>query len=161
MANDTKVMHGALGVVRKNGTAVGKMRNIRWTENVSRGDVRGIGTLLTSEAPAMAWGGSVSCDFYEIDFTTTGVPQSIRRDVQTNQEFEDQLLLDYDGVTLDIFKKVEDIIDETTGLKKPKAIPYATLTKMLIESDGADLTEGAISGHNQSFRYLGPVLRPA
>lgn len=161
MANDTKVMHGALAIVRKNGTAIGKMRNVRWTENISRGDVRGIGTILTSEAPAMAWGGSVSCDFYEIDFTTTGIPNAIRRDVQTKQEFEDQLLLDYDGIQLDIFKKVEDLIDPSTGLKTAKAIPYATLTQLLIESDGADITEGAISGHNQSFRYLGPVLRPA
>lgn len=158
MANENKVMHGALAIVRKNGTAIGKMRNVRWTENIGRGEVRGLGTILTSEAPALSWGGSVSCDFYEVDFATTGVPDAIKRNVQTSQEFETQLLLDYDGVQLDIFKKVEDAVDEN-GLKVAKAIPYVTLAQLLIESDGAEVTEGAISGHNQSFRYLGPALK--
>ncbi len=158
---DGKVFTGALGVIRVNGTPIAKVRNIRWTENVNRGDVRGVGTILTSEAPALTWGGSVSMDFYETDFATTGLPGAIKRFLQTNQDFEDQLLLDYDGIQLDIFKKELDVIDPATGLKKPKAVPYATLRHLLIESDGADLTEGAISGHSQTYRYLGPVLRPA
>lgn len=159
MAGD-KVFTGALGIIRVHGTPVGRMRNIRWTENMGRGDVRGIGTILTSEAPVLSWAGTVSCDFYEVDFTTTGVPGAIRRDVQTNQQFEDQLLLDYDGVQLDIFKKEEDLID-SDGLIIPKAVPYATLGSVLIESDGADLSEGAISGHSQQFRYLFPIKRPS
>lgn len=159
MANELKVMTGSIAIVRKNGTAIGKMRNVRWTENIGRGEVRGLGTILTSEAPALTWGGTVSCDFYEVDFTTTGVPDAIKRNVQTSQEFETQLLLDYDGVQLDIFKKVEDVVVD--GLKKSKNIPYVTLTQLLIESDGAEVTEGAISGHNQAFRYLGPAVKRA
>jgi len=153
------VFHGAIAIIRKDGSPIGKMRNIRWTENIGRADVRGLGTILTSEVPAVSWGGTGSCDFYEVDFTTTGVPGVIRRDVQTNQQFEDQLVLDTTGVTIDIFKKVEDLLDPNTGLKTAKAIPYATLTQVFLESDGADVTEGALAGHNQSFRYLGPVLR--
>jgi len=160
MAND-KVLHGALGIIRKNGTPIGKMRNLRWTENLRRGDVRGIGTILRQEAPTLEHGGTLSCDFYEVDYRKTGIPDAIRRDVQTNQEFEDNLLLNHDGVQVDIFKKVEDFVDPNTGLKKAKAQPYAVIKRLLIESEGADLTEGAISGHNQSFIFLDPIIYPS
>lgn len=155
-----KTMHGALAIVRKNGTAIGRMRNVRWTENLRRADVRGLGTILVQEAPVMEHAGSLTCDFYEVDFGKTGIPDAIRRDVQTNQEFEDNVLLNHDGVQLDIFKKVEDVIDPDTGLRKAKAQPYAVVKRLLIESEGADISEGAISGHNQSFKYLDPVIYP-
>lgn len=153
-------MHGALAIVRKNGTAVGRMRNVRWTENLRRSDVRGIGTIIVQEAPVVEHAGSLTCDFYEVDFSKTGLPDAIRRDVQTNQEFEDNVLLNYDGIQIDIFKKVEDVVDPDTGLKKAKAQPYAIIKRLLIESEGADISEGAISGHNQSFKYLDPVIYP-
>lgn len=155
-----KVMHGALAIVRKNGTAIGRMRNVRWTENLRRADVRGLGTILVAEAPVVEHSGTLTCDFYEVDFSKTGLPEAIRRDVQTNQEFEDNVLLNYDGIQLDIFKKVEDVVDPATGLKKAKAVPYAVVRRLLIESEGGDISEGAISGHNQSFKYLDPVIYP-
>lgn len=154
-----KTMTGALAIIRRNGTAIGKMRNIRWTEEIGRGDVRGIGTTLTSEVPALSWSGSGSCDFYEINFTTTGLP-AIKRAVKTNQEFDDNLMLEGDGLQIDIFKKEADIVDPDTGLTIPKATPYAVLGQLFLQSEGADITEGAISGHNQSFRYLFPIKSP-
>jgi hypothetical protein len=157
---DTKTLTGALAIIRVNGTPIGKMRNWRMTESIRRVEVMGLGTLLTSETPATAWTGSLSCDFYEINFKDTGIPGAIRRDVQTNQEFEDQLLLNTDGVQVDLFKKVSDLVDPNTRLIKPKATPYASIKRFFIESDGMDLAEGAISGHSQSGRYLDPVLFP-
>lgn len=159
MAND-KTMHGALAIIRKNGTAIGKMRNVRWTENLRRADVRGLGTIIVQEAPVVEHGGTLTCDFYEVDFSRTGIPGAIRRDVQTNQQFEDQVLLD-DGIQLDIFKRVEDAVDANTGLKTTKAQPYAIIKQLLLESEGADISEGAISGHNQSFKFLSPIIYPS
>lgn len=153
--NEGKVMTGNLAVIRKNGTVVGKMRNISWTEDMSRGEVRGIGTALTSEVPILSWGGRGSCDFYEVDFSTTGLG-GINRNVKTNQEFDDQLMLEGDGFQLDIFKKVTDVIDGN-GKKIPKAVPYATLGQVYIDSEGSNITENTISGHNVSFRYLFPI----
>lgn len=153
-----KVLTGALAIIRKNGTPIGAMRNIRWTEDVGRGEVRGIGTTLTSEVPPLTWSGRGSCDFYEVDFTTTGL-NGIRRNVKTNQEFDDNLMLEGEGLQLDIFKKEEDLIDED-GLTIPKAVPYAVLGQLYIEGEGGDITEGAISGHSTSFRYLYPIKAP-
>lgn len=156
------VLHGAIAIVRVNGTPIGHMRNIRASENIGRGDVKGIGTILTQELPALTHAGTLSCDFYEVDFRQTGIPDAIKRGVQTNQDFEDNIVLDSTvGVQIDIFKKVSDIIDPNTRLMKAKVIPYASIRRCFIETDGFDISENAISGHNQSFRYLDPIIQPS
>lgn len=161
MADETpKVLHGALAIIKSNGVVIGKMRNIRATENMRRIDVRGLGTILNSESPVVEWSGTLSCSFFEITFKTQGVPGAIRRDVQSPQEFEDNILLDHSGIQLDIFKKVEDFIDPTTKLIKAKTEPYAVVTRLLIESEDFDISEGSVAGHNQSFRFLDPILYP-
>jgi hypothetical protein len=156
-----QVLTGALAIIKKNGTVIGRMRNIRVNENTNLGEVRGIGTIFTIEAPALAHGGTWSCDFYEIDFTKTGIPGAIRRDVQTNEEFEDQLLGNEDGFQIDIFRRVKDAVDPNTGKIKLKAIPHACLKRCFLDSEGLDISEGAISGHSQSGKYLDPIIRPA
>lgn len=153
------VMHGALALVKRHGSVIGLMRNVRWSETTRRQEVQGLGSLLIKQLPAVQHGGTISCDFYEIDFKAGGVPDAIRRDVQTEQEFEDNVLLE-DGVTLDIFKKVEDVIDPDTQKKRARLDPYAIIRNCFIETDGGDITEGTISGRNQTFRYLSPVIYP-
>lgn len=151
---------GALAIVRVNGEAIGKLRNVRATENLRRVGIRGLGTIIEDEAPVVEWTGSVQCSFYEINFQSTGVRNAIRRDVQTNQEFEDNLLLDSDGVQIDIFRKIEDFIDPATGLRRATVEPYAIIKRVLIESDSFDISEGTVAGHDQSFKYLDPLLYP-
>ena len=153
------VLTGAIALVKVAGTVVGRMRNISATENISRGEVSGLGTIFTIEAPAIRHSGTVSVDFYEVDFTLSPIANAIRRDVQTNQEFQDQLTLLENGIQLDIFRKIQDIIDPNTGLVIPKVVPYATITRLLIESDGFNISEGTVAGHSQSFRFLDPILK--
>jgi hypothetical protein len=154
------VITGALAIVRRNGTAIARIRNITATENTSLGEVRGLGTTITIEAPALTHGGTWSAEFYEEFFQTTGIPGIIRRDVQTNAEFEDQLLANEEGVQIDIFKKVEDFVDPDTGLKRLTAVPYAILKRCFIESDGFNIGENAVGSHSQSGRYLDPIKYP-
>jgi hypothetical protein len=159
MANQP-TLTGSLAIIRCKGTTIGLMKNISVTENFQRADVQGLGTILTSEAPVTAWRGTLQCSWYEIDFKTSGFPGAIRRDVQTGQQFEDQLMLDNDGIQVDIFKKVADVIG-ADGLVKAKVQPFAIIKNVLIESEGFDITEGQVSGQNGSFRYLSPILYPA
>jgi len=154
------VLTGALALIKVNGTVVGRMRNIRATENIQRGTVKGIGTILTIEAPPVDWAGSITCDFYEIDFHNTGIDKAILRKVQTNQEFEDNLVLNSEGVQIDVFKRIQDVIDPNTGKRRATLKPHAIIKRCFIESEGFDITEGAISGHNQAFKYLDPIIRP-
>lgn len=163
-----KVLTGAIALIKVNGQVIGKMKSVRAQEQMRRQPVRGIGTILPSEQAVTEWDGTLSCEFMEIKFTgdnATGIPGAIRRKfssvasqvLQGGESFEDQLVLDTEGVQVDIFKKVTDIINPD-GTIIPKAIPHAIVKRCLIESESLDISEGAISGHSQSFKYLDPII---
>ncbi|SHL15057.1 hypothetical protein SAMN05444266_102220 [Chitinophaga jiangningensis] len=140
------------------------MRNVTATENIRRVPVRGIGTIMASEQAVTEWEGTLTCEFMEVRFDKTGIKNAIRRAfpsigsqvLNDGTSFEDQLILDTEGVQLDIFKKVSDVID-AQGVIKPKLQPYASVKNCLIESDSFNISEAAIAGHNQSFKYLTPI----
>jgi hypothetical protein len=165
MAIEDKVLTGAIALIKVNGVVIGKMRSVRVQEQFRRMEVRGLGTILPSEAPVVEWSGSLNCEFMSIDFKNDGIKDAVRRALPNiasqvlngGQSFEDQLVLDYDGVQVDIFKKIADIID-SKGNIKPKLVPYAIVRNCLIESDSFDISEGSIAGHSQSFKYLKPVV---
>lgn len=161
-----KVFHGALALIKVQGVVIGKMRSISAQESFNRTDVQGLGTIFSSEAPATKFSGTVSCEFMSVDFTKEGIRKALRRDFKNigsqvftgAPSFEDQLVLDSDrGVQIDIFKKVEDIID-ANGNIIPKAVPYAVISRCLIDSDSFNVSEGSIAAHSQSFRYLDPII---
>lgn len=170
MANEP-VLTGAIAVIKVNGQAVGLMRNVRISESTRRIAIRGLGSLLPKEAPVVEWAGTVSCSFFEINYETSGIKDAIRRDVgvgnagsliasgNNQANFEDNLALDQFGVQLDIYKKVTDVIDPNTGLITPKLNPYAIVGRCLIESDNVNIDEGNVSGRDQTFMYLDPVIR--
>lgn len=169
MANEP-VLTGAIAIIKVNGQPVGLMRNVRINETTRRIPVRGLGSLLSKEAPVVEWAGTVSCSFFEINFKKSGIPNAIRRDVgignaasqiatgnaQTN--FEDDLALSTTGVQLDLYKKIKDITGPT-GLIQPKVEPYAIIGRCLIESDSINIDEGNVSGRDQTFMYLDPIIQ--
>lgn len=164
-----KVLTGAIAIVKINGDAIGKMRDISINESFSRIDVsKGLGSIYSDEFALAKWSGTLSCSFFEISYKASGLKGAVQRVFGSsiisqiasgnNQEnFEDQLVLDDIGVDVEIFKKMTDIIDPNTGLIKPKAVPYATVRGLFIESDNVTISEGNVAGRNQSFRYLYPV----
>ena len=162
---DNKVITGAIALIKVDGIVIGKMKSVRCQENIRRIPVRGIGTILPSEQAVTEWEGTLSCEFMEIRFEETGIRNAIRRVFPNiasqvlagNESFEDQLVLDTQGVQIDIFRKVTDLVDPVTGHIKPKLVPYAIVRNCLIESDSFDLSEGSIGGHSQSFKYLVPL----
>lgn len=168
MANNNQTMHGAIAIVKVDGKAIGKMRNISWSEDFQRQPVKGLGTIFSSEEPVTGFAGQLSCDLMEIDFENGGVPGAINRKFSNvksqvltgGQSFEDQLVLDYNGIQIDIFKKIEDIIDPTTGNVVPKLTPFAVITRALIQTDRFEVSEGSISVRSQSFKYLDAVIYP-
>lgn len=163
MANGP-VLTGAIALIKVDGEVIGLMRGISCTENMRRLPVRGIGTIIPSEQAVTEWEGTLTCDFMEVRFEETGIKNAIRRIfpniksqvLNGESSFEDQLVLDVQGVQVDIFKKITDVID-AQGVIKPKLQPYGIVKNCLIESDSFNISEGAIAGHNQSFKYLTPL----
>lgn len=161
----SKVITGAIAIIKDaGGNVIGLMRNVRCTESVRRQPVRGLGTILPSEKAVVEWEGTLSCSFMEVHFNETGVPGAINRNSASvasqvssgGSSFEDNLVLDADGVKVSIFKKEKDVLN-ADGTIKPKLTPYATVRRCLIESDSFDISEGSIAGHDQSFSYLDPI----
>lgn len=157
MADNSRVLTAPLAVIKVNGIAVGKMRDVRISETYRRGRVSGLGELTPQELPALEWNGTLTCDFYEVDFSTTGIPEAIRRRVGSLQDFVDNVLLQEEGVDVVLFKKVKNFVDDS-GLIKSKLKPHATLRGCFLDREGMNVSEGQISGHNQEFTYIEPIL---
>ena len=152
-----KVLTAPLAIIKVAGITVGKMKNIRVTETFRRGRVSGLGELTPSEVPALEWNGTLTCEFYEIKFEETGIPTVIHRIAPSLQAFVDDVLLQEDGVDIVIFKKIKDFVD-TNGLIVGQLREHATITGAFMDREGIDIAEGQISGHNQDFTYIEPIL---
>lgn len=155
-----KVMTAPLAIIKVGGVAIGKMKNIRVNESIRRGRVQGIGELTPSELPALEWSGSLNAGFYTIKFNSQDklTKSAILRNVNNPQEFVDTVLLQEDGVQIDIMKKVKDTVDPATGIITPKFEVFATVKGAFSTKEGFDISEGQISGKDVDFEYLNPIL---
>lgn len=156
----TPVLTAPLAIIKVNGIAIGKMRNIRVNESLQRGRVQGIGELTPSELPALSWSGTLSCDFYNIDFKISQIPQAIIREVQTLKEWVDSVVLQEDGVTVDIFRTIAVPGSPKIGKIAGTLVPYATIAGLFLDTENFDIAEGQVSGRNQNFQYLYPITYP-
>lgn len=159
--NDKKVMTAPIAIIKINGTAVGKMKNIRVTEQIRRGRVSGIGTLLPSEVPALEWSGTMSCSAYSINFNLLNNVSRIGTFRQGNDKvtWQNAILMQEDGLQIDVMKKVKDgEIDLETGMVKTKYEVYATVRGAFANREGFDIQEGQISGRDADFDYTEPIL---
>lgn len=151
-------MTAALAIVLDSqGNAIASIKSLSLRESIQRGSVRELGTLKKKEAPATAIDCSANFDFNLVDLIQSGIPDAYVRQSNTYEEFEDNILLE-DGISIQIFKKVFDLIDPNTGLKKSKPEVFATITDLFIDEDSNDIPEGGVAQKKQSFQYLTPVL---
>lgn len=159
-----KVLTAPLAIIKIGGVAIGKMQNLSFDENINRSPVRGIGNLTPDEVPAVTWDGALTCSQYVIDFSkalnqlSNGNP--LQRAVNTLDEFVDTILLQDEGLTIDIMRKVVDTVDATTGVKKSKLEVFASVKGCFLNREGLSVNEGQVSQRNASFQYINPVIYP-
>lgn len=153
-----KVLTAPLALIKVQGVTVGLMKNIRCTETIRRGRVSGIGELTPKELAALEWNGSLTTQFYTMKFDETGIPNAIRRHAPSLSAWVDNVLLQEDGVDITIFKKVKDVVNPTTGLIEAELEEYATISGCFIDRESFDISEGQISGQDQDFSYITPIL---
>lgn len=155
-----RVITAPLAIIKVNGIAVGKMKGIRVNEQIQRGNVQGLGQLVPDEKPALSWSGTVNCDFYNIDFSKSQLPDAIVRSVQTLQQWSDSVLLQEDGVTVDVYRKVKQSGQPGNGIILGQENIYCTIKGLFLDTESFDINEGQVSGRNQSFQYLFPIIFP-
>lgn len=161
MASNEKVMTAPLAIIQINGVTVGKMKNVRVTENIRRGRVTGIGRLNPEELPALEWTGTLTCSSYTINFNllVNKLKKGAFRNAGTLEEWASAILLQEDGLEIAILRKVKDgEIDAETGLAKTKYKTFAKTVGAFMTREGFDIQEGQISGRDTEFEYLQPIL---
>jgi len=167
-AQNPKVMTAPLGIIKFNGIAIGRMRDLTLTESISRGSVRGIGALTVQEVPALAYDCTLNCGLYLIDFskamnyinnadTVKGAP-IIQRHVKSIEAFVDTILLQEDGVTIDIMRKVATGTDQTTGIISSGLSVFASIKGAFLTRESMNISESQVGGRNADFIYTTPVI---
>ena len=158
----TNSLTAPLAIIEIGGVAVGKIKSLRVTEDIQRGDVKGIGTLISLEKPALAISCSFTASSYFIDLTKLGtVPNTfINRDVDNNiTTFVNTLLLQESGVNIHLYRKIATTVDSksklVTGTGKEL---IGVIYNAFMNSQSFDITEGAISGSDLTGTYLNPIL---
>ena len=134
--SNKKVMTAPLAIIRINSVAVGKMKNVRITENIRRGRVVGLGSLTPSEVPAVEWSGSLSCSSYSINFNRLA-------NVSKKGTFRQTTSVE---------------VDPETGMVKATYETFALVKGAFVTREGFDIQEGQISGRDTEFEYTSPIL---
>ena len=156
-----KAMTAPLAIIQINSVTVGKMKNVRLTENVRRGRVGGIGRMTPTELPALEWQGTLSCSAYTINFNLllNKLKKEFYRNAGSLEAWANALLLEENGLEISILRKVKDgEIDPDTGMVNTKYETFAKVTGAFATREGFDIQEGQISGRDGDFEYLEPVL---
>lgn len=160
MANE-RAMTAPLAIIQINSVTVGKMKNVRLTENIRRGRVGGIGRMTPSELPALEWQGTLSCSAYTINFNLllNKLKRGFYRNAGSLEAWANALLLEENGLEISVLRKVKDgEIDPETGMVNTKYETFAKVTGAFATREGFDIQEGQISGRDGDFEYLEPVL---
>jgi hypothetical protein len=157
-----KTLTAPLAIIEIGGVAVGKIRSLRVTENVQRGDVKGVGTLISVEKPALAINCTFTASSYFVDIRKLGTIDNpfIRRGTGDSVEiFTNTLLLRDSGVNIHLYRKTEKTYDEATKLvTETGKEKIGVIYNAYMDSQSFDINEGSISGSDLSGSYLDPIL---
>lgn len=156
--SNVKTLTAPLAVIRVGGKAVGLMKDIRVTETIRRGRVAGIGNLTPKELPPLEWSGSLSCGFYTINFDKSRIPGAITRTVESIDDFVDTVLLQEDGVQIDVLRKVKRDYNPVTEIYSSDLEVFASIKGAFVTREGFNISEGQISGQDVDFDYTNPIL---
>ena len=145
-------------VIKINGYASGFMRNVRCTENVQRGEVKGISNLTLQEVPATGYTCQLTADFFFISLKRPEVQAMVNR-AGSVAEFINTLILGEQPCQVHLYKKVK--LSEANGVVTSvnnEGETIAVITDFFPDSQSWDITEGQVSGTNITGRYLTPVI---
>lgn len=156
--NDTKVFTAAMAVIKINGYASGYMRSITFTENIQRGEVKGISHLNLQEIPPVGITCSLTADFFFINLARPELRAFIMRD-QGLDALINTLILGEIPVQLDIYKKVaQTVVNGVVTSIVPEGKTIASIRDFYLNSQNVNISDSQISGSSISGAYLTPVF---
>lgn len=157
MPAQNATMTAARAVIKRNGVAIGYIRNLRVTEVKQRGSVMGLGEVTKKERPLLAITCTWSCDQYLIDLKKSGIPGLDNRDVKSVEQYKDTQILLSTPIDITIYKKDVKVITDGVVTQSKNEV-FATLRDVYLDNTSFDITENAVSGFQQSGEYTTPIL---
>lgn len=162
-----KTLSAPLAIIKAKGVdgvlrTIGKMRNVRITENIRRGRVTGLGEITPSELPALEWSGTVNIGQYAIPQSKTLAGMAMDRNFESVSDFVKHLIFN-EGIQIDVLKKVK-LKADGVNISKPVAETdvgeetFCSIRGFHLTSEGIDISEGQIGGRDATGEYLSPVL---
>ena len=156
---DPKVLTAPLALIMIGGVTVGKIKNIRVQEQYQRGNVMGIGALISQEKPILGIQCSFTCSSYVISIKKLGTIDNpfVLRGATTTEQFVNTVLTQDNGVDIYIMKKGAKTL--TNGIVTEASEENLFVIKnAFLTSQSFDIQEGQISGSDMSGEYLEPIL---
>ena len=154
-----QVLTAPLAIIKIKGTVVGKIKNLKIQEQYQRGNVMGIGALISSEKPILGIQCSFSASFYVISVKKLGTIDNpfVIRGASTTDQFVNTVLMQDLGVDIYVMKKGAKVI--TNGIVTEATEKNLFVIKnAFLTSNSFDIQEGQISGSDLSGEYLEPIL---
>jgi hypothetical protein len=91
-----------------------------------------------------------------INLNDSGLPDAVKRDVPSIQQWVDNVLLQETGVDLVLLKK-EKISANPDGNINAGFTEIGVIKNLFLTSDSFNISEGSISARNQEFVYTTPI----
>lgn len=157
---ENKTLTAPLAEIYFGDAKVGKMKNIRVTENYQRADVRGISALVASEKPIIGITCSFTASAFMIDLTKFGTienPFAIKRNGMNMKDFLNTILLSDNGVRI-VLRKIKAGNTSNGVVTSTELETMGIINNAYIDSQSFDITEGQVSGQDISGSYLEPIL---
>ena len=151
-----------LASIQINGTKVGYIRDLNFTETVQRGEIQGVGESKLIEAPALAFRNQFTASAWFISLKLLGNVKDPFWPVDATdpKTMLNTILLNETPVPIHIYKKTKNQVDQTTGLvlgdvnyERVAIIPDA-----LVNSRSWNISDGQVSGKTINGIYLTPVF---
>ena len=159
MADNGKVLTAPLALIKIKGTTVGKIKNFRVQEQYQRGDVRGVGALISSEKPILGIQCSFSASSYVISVKKLGTIDNpfVVRGAATIEQFVNTVLMQDNGVDIYVMKKGAKVISNGIVTEADEENMFVVKNAFLT-SNSFDIQEGQIAGSDLAGEYLEPIL---
>ena len=147
-----------MAVIKINGYASGYMRSLTFTENIQRGEVKGISNLALQEVPATGVMCSFSADFFFISLARPEVRAFLMRD-QGLDAFINTLILGETPIQLDIYRKVaSNVVNGVVLGITPEGKTIASIRDAYTNSQNVTISDSQVSGTSINGIYLTPVF---
>lgn len=155
---ENKTYSAGQAYIEIGGETAGYIRNINFTENITRVPVRGLGRINLQEAPSVAIDCQFTVDQFFLDFNTPVLKKMMNR-YATVQQILDTLVLGELSFDIVMYKKT---IASRNNQKIVTSInatgeTIVMLSPCYVNNQQFSFAEGGIAGFNISGLYINPV----